>query len=385
MIQLKERLRQLHRKLRWPQGAVDRFGPRAGSPAPSGEKPTRILLVNQDHDLAQTQFHAFKRFEARFAASGYAFASATYAAVAAGAAIPAADAVFVQSGYEPPDGELEGVLSRIRRAGPAAAISYFDWFAPTDIRFAERVEPYVDHYVKKALMRDRGWYLRPPTGHTNLSDHYALHHGADNPPATWSIPSAIVPRLMVGPSFSTGRALIHRFEQPTPTFEVDRPIDLHARIATRGLPWYAGMREQAATAVERLAGIETTSGMIAKELYMAELGRSKICFSPFGYGEICWRDFEAIAMGAVLLKPAMDHIESDPDIYVADETYVPVRWDFADLDTQVQALLADPARRARLAAKAYTAVHAHLEQNYLESWLRRLLQRHDCRETAIEV
>jgi len=27
---------------------------------------------------------------------------------------------------------------------------------------------------------------------------------------------------------------------------------------------------------------------------------SKICISPFGYGEICWRDFEAIIFGCLL-------------------------------------------------------------------------------------
>ncbi|WP_375421724.1 glycosyltransferase [uncultured Sphingomonas sp.] len=374
MIQIKNRLRQLRRKLLGPQGPVDRFGPKAGSPAPAGGPRSRILLINQDHDLAQTQFHAFKRFEARFAAQGFSFTSVTYDKIVAGAAVPQADAVFVQSGYEPIEGELENVLSRVRRANPTAAISYFDWFAPTDIRFAERVAPFVDHYVKKSLMRNRSEYLRPLLGHTNLSDHYGTTYGADNPVATWSIPPTIVPRLAVGPSFSTGRALIGRFEQATPSFESDRPIDLHARIATKGLPWYALMRQQAAAAADQVSGIEKTSGMIAKDLYMAELGRSKICFSPFGYGEICWRDFEAIAMGAVLLKPSMDHVESDPDIYVADETYVPVRWDFADLDDQVRALLRDPARRARLTANAYAVVHDHLHGDDLERWLATLLE-----------
>jgi hypothetical protein len=375
MIQLKNRWHQLRRKLLGDGAEADRFGRGRGSRVPRDRLRARILLINQDKDLAQTQFHAFKRFEARFAAQGYAFTSVTYDEVVAGAAVPPADAVFVQSSYEPPEGELEGVLARLRRENPAAAISYFDWFAPTDIRLAERVEPFVDHYVKKSLMRDRAAYLRPPLGHTNLSDYYGTTYGTDNPAATWSIPPAIVPRLTVGPSFSTGRTLISRFDKAMPAFGTDRPIDLHARIATKGAPWYQLMREQAATAADRLAGIEKTSGLIANDFYMAELGRSKICFSPFGYGEICWRDFEAIAMGAVLLKPSMDHIESDPDVYVADETYVPVRWDFADLEDQVHALLRDPARRKRLTANAYAVVHDHLHGDHLQHWLERLLQR----------
>jgi len=41
---------------------------------------------------------------------------------------------------------------------------------------------------------------------------------------------------------------------------------------------------------------------------------TKFVFSPFGWGEFCFRDYEAILCGCVLFKPQMDRIAQFPDI-----------------------------------------------------------------------
>ena len=38
----------------------------------------------------------------------------------------------------------------------------------------------------------------------------------------------------------------------------------------------------------------------------------------------------AVLTGAVLLKPDMSHVETDPDIFVPWETYAPLAWDLSD-------------------------------------------------------
>ena len=92
-----------------------------------------------------------------------------------------------------------------------------------------------------------------------------------------------------------------------------------------------------------------------------ELQRSTACFSPFGYGELCWRDIEAIAAGAVLIKPDMSHLRTEPNLYRDGETYIACRWDFADLSDKVSEILADEERRlfltnqARCIAREYLA------------------------------
>ena len=94
--------------------------------------------------------------------------------------------------------------------------------------------------------------------------------------------------------------------------------------------------------------------------FLAELRRSKICFSPFGYGEVCWRDYEAVLSGAVVLKPDMSHVETDPDIFVAWETYAPVAWDLSNFGEVLDRLLSDSGLREAIARKAYQTLQAWL-------------------------
>jgi hypothetical protein len=330
---------------------------------PFASKPDcRILLAYQNDVLAYPQFAAFFRYAGRFAAAGLQFRAIQYRDLYRRELPPTLNALFLQSSYSPADGELESLLSSIRKSNPQLPIAYFDWFAPADIRFADRVEPWVSAYVKKSLLWDRSAYLTPSIGHTHLGDSFAERLGTDNPPLEWRTPAAILPKLVVGPAFSTSPDLVGYFERDTLPAEGARPIDLHARIATRGTPWYSAMRNEAAATVEANFGdLNVASrGMIPKSRYMRELGQSKLCFSPFGYGEVCWRDFEAVAVGTVLVKPDMGHLETNPDIYRPFETYIPVRWDLADLGQRVREALADPEGRRRMTERAFEVVRDHL-------------------------
>jgi hypothetical protein len=54
--------------------------------------------------------------------------------------------------------------------------------------------------------------------------------------------------------------------------------------------------------------------------------------SPFGWGEVCYRDFEAAIGGAVLIKPDMSHIETWPNVFT-DKSYISLSWDLNELDS----------------------------------------------------
>ena len=129
------------------------------------------------------------------------------------------------------------------------------------------------------------------------------------------------------------------------------------------------MRREALEAAERLHGLHLVCrGRVSREAYVRELFSSKICFSPFGYGEVCWRDYEAVLCGALLVKPDMAHIETCPDIFRPFETYVPVRWDLADLEEKILYYLSHSeqsiaiAGRARALMSNYITGEGFLEQ-----------------------
>jgi hypothetical protein len=61
--------------------------------------------------------------------------------------------------------------------------------------------------------------------------------------------------------------------------------------------------------------------------YFQELKNSFFSLSPFGWGEICYRDFESFSYGCLLLKPNMDHINTWPNYYLKNETYISLDWD----------------------------------------------------------
>jgi len=263
-----------------------------------------------------------------------------------------ATVVAFQTEYDLDEALRDRILARIRETSPGARVVYLDWFAPTDLRFAALLGPHVDLYVKKHVLRDRSQYGRETFGDTNLMDYYGRVNGLDHTPVTFAIPDGFLDKPVVGPSFATADFILPTLEKAALP-RGDRPIDLHARIAVGGTPWYQAMRAQCHAAAEALTGLNVVTGTgIRHDQFLAELRSSKICFSAFGYGEVCWRDYEAIQNGAVLLKQDMSHVETLPDVFVADETYVPVRWDLSDFEDKVRGLLADPERCARIARNA---------------------------------
>lgn len=81
----------------------------------------------------------------------------------------------------------------------------------------------------------------------------------------------------------------------------------------------------------KLADNHYIGGKVPFNEYMKELHNSKIGLSPFGWGELCYRDFEIMIAGALLIKPSVAHLETYPNYFIENETYIPTRWDHKDL------------------------------------------------------
>ena len=75
--------------------------------------------------------------------------------------------------------------------------------------------------------------------------------------------------------------------------------------------------------------------------YWEYLYNSRVCISPFGMGEVCFRDFESIATNTILIKPNMDIVITEPNIYIDKKTYFGVEYDWSNLNEVIDEVLSN--------------------------------------------
>ena len=318
--------------------------------------PSRLLLVTQPERLPQSQIYPFHHYAddlRRLYGTDLREADLWDFVADRPVAARGATVVAFQTPYDVSDQDLDRLFARIHADHPGARVACLDWFAPPDLRNAARMNDRIHLYIKKHVLRDRACYGKPTLGDTNLSGYYSRRLQLDEPQRCFDIPPGFLDKLVIGPSFATAPTVLPTLLGKPPA-AAGRTFDLHARFELGGTPWYSGMRNEADAAVSALQGVKVVRGTgVHQAQFLAEMRHSKVCLSPFGYGEVCWRDYEAVLTGAVLVKPDMSHIATDPDIFVPWETYAPVAWDLSDLPDVLHRLLADAPLRARLATQAF--------------------------------
>jgi hypothetical protein len=95
------------------------------------------------------------------------------------------------------------------------------------------------------------------------------------------------------------------------------------------------------------------TGLIPLSDYNKEILDVKAILSPFGWGEVCFRDFEAIFNGGVLVKPNMSHLQTYPNVFQNNLTYLPIQWDGEDLAEKVASLFSHPSFADELRTNAW--------------------------------
>jgi hypothetical protein len=263
------------------------------------------------------------------------------------------------------------------------------------------VLPYVDLFYSKALFRDKKIYMRELYGKELYSDYYHTRYGVTDADAkkrtavtdeaqlaklrlSWNIGAGDYPReklrqragTLAAKIFGPAAARLFYSRKKTPHDPVAANTGLypvHARIGLTGRPSIAWQRK---LILEKISGDPRfLASEVSQKQYNRELSQSKIVLSPFGWGELCLRDFEAVRAGALLMKPSMEHIETWPNIFEPEKTYVPFSWDADDLLEKTERCLADDASRREIALaawEAYTAQLAGLEERF-ETTLKEIL------------
>lgn len=137
---------------------------------------------------------------------------------------------------------------------------------------------------------------------------------------------------------------------------------------------YCDHRVKAMHTILNMKDTTVYSGTLPPAEFYPAIGSSRCTVSPFGMGEICFRDFEAIMMGSVLIKPDMFLVNTYPNIYIPYETYIPCKLDWSDLEEKIQWVKDHPADCIQIISRARELMRSmyygvqYEQENLMEYW-----------------
>lgn len=256
-------------------------------------------------------------------------------------------------------------------------IVYFDLGDSTGL-LKSRIMELVDVYAKPQVLRDRSLYLTDMYRRMLWPDFYNREyhiHDPDENMMRWPLPSeSELAKITLAWNYGMGDWKVDResrvrrglricFPSQKPITKnvvpqlIHKDIDITYRVGIHPVPTIQHQRNEVRKRIESIAGTGryrvAFGGRVSHAVYLNELRRAWIAPSPFGYGEICQRDFEAMRQGAILFKPNMEHLETYPDYYLNGETYIGFKWDFSDFEEKLLQILEDSSAYLRIIHAAH--------------------------------
>lgn len=211
------------------------------------------------------------------------------------------------------------------------------------------VMPYVDLYFKKQVLKNLDDYCRDIYGARTFCEYYHNLLGIEDETITKRYyphtEKQYLHKLRVAWNVGIGdlyavrpiQLILHPFSVTKPVFlSPDRERTLDVQYRGSGYSPIAGYPRSRSKELmmemkkESNISISDITKRIPKEEFIAEGQNSKCILSPFGWGEICGRDFEAFVYGGCMIKQDMSHCVTYPDAYQPGITYIPLKWDFSD-------------------------------------------------------
>lgn len=328
----------------------------------NGPKPLRIVLVSDGLAYTSEQQFAplFRHAAALRRRFGVVVEHMSVERALAASSFGDCQVLGLKLSFLTPAAEAERIARELRAKlkDPATRFVYFDGDDDACVQWPD-VLAQVDHWVKKHVFADAADYARRYVGKSHLTDRVSREHGysfEDNAiPSTGPISQAGVDKLLLGWNIALDDKIVDLVATLPPVDQQQRDIDVCSRAFVKPDVWIFPLRGPLVERIEAMTdrfSVLAPRERVSQEQYYAEMLRSRICVSPFGYGELCWRDFEAVLCGCLLVKPSMSHLRTWPDIFVPGETYAPVKYDYSDLAEVCTRYLEDEPERLRVAARA---------------------------------
>lgn len=286
----------------------------------------------------------------------------------------AVDSRFYSKRWTQDEDAALGELDDMRKA-----VGNLLWFDISDSTgwLQSQVLTVVTHYCKSQLLKDRRGYLQCHYGNRLYADYYYRTCSVEDAEPVWSRPvssAGLLDKLRV--SWNSGLADYSRWGPLRMAMREKLPLDSLLRFpdrftspsASRTIPFacrfgisysretVAYQRRMIAEQLGRLA----PTGKLSRAGYLAEMRNARVVVSPFGFGEITLKDFEALLCGSALLKPDMSHLETWPNLFGGGATMFTHRWDLRDLEQALNAALDDDVRRQEIAQNAQARYGFHI-------------------------
>ncbi|MGD1893737.1 MAG: hypothetical protein ACFB15_24485 [Cyclobacteriaceae bacterium] len=225
------------------------------------------------------------------------------------------------------------------------------WFSERDSAGSTEFEvlPYVDRYLMRHKYRDLQDYSQTYYFNRKYTDYLAKKTNISHESFLanellssyedhihkiglwWNLAYTILGSIPRWKRWMSVYLLNNTPRFPSKASELVKDMDLHALFVIkdqRGV--INAQRDLALGKLQKLQQDYTITPIhrrVSKREYYAYMKRSRCVFSPFGWGEINYRDFEGFLLQACLLKPDMSDIDTWPLLYEENQTYVPLAWD----------------------------------------------------------
>lgn len=294
-----------------------------------------------------------------------------------------ADTVVIAPAWSVEPDRLAAICERLRDSlGNDRRLMLLDYAAQTSAPFFGAL-PHLDRYLKRQTLADPAMYQRDFAGGFIVTDWWARHTGESLDGWRFGVVPDPAQAHKIHHCWNFG--VIRRYRWMLRLNRIAarplarRPIDLHARLGSRSRTgreeWYQRYRQACREAVDAVPDSvsRTPPTHLSRREYFKEMARCRVVFSPFGWGEVCYRDYEAVACGCALLKPRMDHVATEPDIYRADETCLACEWDNSDVTQRIEEALDNIKTTQRIAQQAREVYREYLEGGGIHRTFRRAL------------